>query len=546
MDSSSDALKLNQIISYLQNLESRVSRLEDQLNIQGLPSKDEDKLTPIIQTNISNRADSLEDEIGQYWFAKVGIVVLSIGIIFLLAFPHQSLPPVLPSLAGYVIVGILFWLAKYLRTSFQFLSQYLFGSALLLLYFATMRLHFWCIDPPIKDAAIITTLLAVVTVIHLYVSYKKESVYLNSIGITLACITTLISNNPYSIFFILIFLSLLIVHLQIKYEWNGFFIYGISLVFLTELFWFLNNPFMGNELVLTGQSYFSLAALLILAVIFSMGNYFRTKNETENWSVIVSTIVNCFWFYTLFLVISILKYKEALGILNLSTSLIFLVLSAMFWTKEKSKYSTFFYSILAYSALSVAIIAQFPQPDFFVWLCWQSLIVVTTALWFRSKIIIVANFAMYLIIFFSYLILTDKIGTTTLSFGLVALITARIMNWQKDRLDLKTENMRTAYLASAFFIFPYALYHIFPKDYVGISWTVVAIIYYVLSAVLKNKKYRWMALLTFLITVLYMLFIGTTNLEPTYRIISFLVLGLVLLAISIIYGKVKSKNVSTS
>ena len=36
MDSSSDALKIDQIISYLQNLESRVSRLEDQLNDHGI------------------------------------------------------------------------------------------------------------------------------------------------------------------------------------------------------------------------------------------------------------------------------------------------------------------------------------------------------------------------------------------------------------------------------------------------------------------------------------------------------------------------------
>jgi hypothetical protein len=240
------------------------------------------------------------------------------------------------------------------------------------------------------------------------------------------------------------------------------------------------------------------------------------------------------------------KHKDALAIFHLTSSFIFLIMATLYWIKSESKFSTFFYSIAGYTALSVAIVAQFPKPDFFVWLCWQSLLVVSTALWFRSKIIIVANFVMYLIIFISYLIVAGTIGTVSLSFGLVALITARILNWQKNRLDLKTEIMRLSYLSAAFFIFPYALYHIVPKDYVSLSWTIVAIIYYVLSVILKNKKYRWMALLTFALTVLYILFVGTSNLDPIYRIVSFIVLGLVLLAISIFYGRVKSKSIVSS
>jgi len=50
-----------------------------------------------------------------------------------------------------------------------------------------------------------------------------------------------------------------------------------------------------------------------------------------------------------------------------------------------------------------------------------------------------------------------------------------------------------------------------------------------------------MSLLTFLLTVLYILFVGTTNFEPVYRIISFMALGVILLGISILYSKVKSK-----
>ncbi|MBA4407597.1 hypothetical protein C0389_10005 [bacterium] len=542
-ESTSDAEKLNQIVSYLKNIEIRVSKLEAHLNIDSDSSEDELSLPSIIPNNLSERADSLENQIGQFWFAKIGIVILSIGIVFLLTFPYQNLPPIFPSLIGFVLVAVLFWLSNYLRTSFQYLSQYVFGGGLLLLYFTTLRLHYFGVVPAVENNLIEIIFLAIVTIVHLYISYRKKSIYLSSIGITLGCITTLISNDSYSVFAFSVLLSLSIVYLRLKHEWNGFYIYGIALIYITTLLWFINNPLLGNNVELRNSSPLAVLSILLLAIIFAFGNFFKDEKESENNNLIVSTILNCFLSYTLFLIFTVTKHKDSLALFHISSSIIYLIIATLYWTKSESKFSTFFYSIAGYTALSVAIVAQFPKPDFFVWLCWQSLLVVSTALWFRSKIIIVANFVMYLLIFISYLFMAGTIGTVTLSFGVVALITARILNWQKDRLDLKTEIMRLSYLAAAFFIFPYALYHIVPKDYVALSWTIVAIIYYVLSVVLKkNKKYRWMALLTFVLTVLYILFVGTSNLNPIYRIVSFIVLGLVLLAVSIFYGRVKSKS----
>jgi uncharacterized membrane protein len=83
-----------------------------------------------------------------------------------------------------------------------------------------------------------------------------------------------------------------------------------------------------------------------------------------------------------------------------------------------------------------------------------------------------------------------------------------------------------------------------PKGYISLSWLGVAIIYYILSITLKNKKYRWMALSTLLLTVTFILIVGIAQLEPVYRIISFIIIGLVLLITSIIYTRVKSKNES--
>jgi hypothetical protein len=159
--------------------------------------------------------------------------------------------------------------------------------------------------------------------------------------------------------------------------------------------------------------------------------------------------------------------------------------------------------MFGYVALSIAIIGQFEKPDYFIWLCWQSLFVVSTAVWFRSKFIIVANFIIYLMMFFGYLIVAESAGGISLSFGIVALISARILNWKKDQLELKTEQMRNAYLLSALFIIPYALYQMFPAGYVSLSWIAIAIIYYFLSIILKNVKYRVLGISLIIVSLVY-------------------------------------------
>jgi hypothetical protein len=131
----------------------------------------------------------------------------------------------------------------------------------------------------------------------------------------------------------------------------------------------------------------------------------------------------------------------------------------------------------------------------------------------------------------------------SVSFGVVALLSARILNWQRDRLELRTDLMRNAYLASALLFLPYALYNSVPPHFVSVSWLILASFYYIASRLLKSRKYRWMALLTTLLTILYVFIMDLTTVDPVVRIVSFLVVGSVLLTISMIYSR-KKQNIA--
>jgi len=170
-------------------------------------------------------------------------------------------------------------------------------------------------------------------------------------------------------------------------------------------------------------------------------------------------------------------------------------------------------------------------------------LVVSMALWFRSKIIVVVNTILYLSILILYMVAADAIGYINLIFAFVAIVSARIMNWQKERLTLQTEMLRNIYLIAAFVSVLYGLYHAVPLQFVSLSWTIAALTYFVLSIILKNAKYRWMAIATFLATVFYLFFIDLAKMAMGFRVIAFIFVAIVLLGVSIYYTK-KLRNKS--
>ena len=521
-----------------------MDQIEARLKLRPGDQEVEESTSSLIPENMSETMDILEFRIGQYWFAKAGIIVLALGIVFLMTFPYQTLPSFFPSLIGYILVAGILTLSYLWRGTLAFISRYLLGGGLILLYFATLRLHFFSDKPVLSNNAFFLALLIIVVLISLIIAAKRKSVYLSSLILTLGYITAVVSENSIILFGILTLFAFVTVYLKLSYKWEGLFIYGIILTYFFHLIWFINNPFLGNRIQLVSSPGINTYFILLYVIIFALGNLLRNREIPENNFVIISTFLNSFGAYSLYFLITITKFSSHQVFSHILASIVFLSLAIIFWMKEKSKFSTFFFAILGYTALSVAIITQFKLPNYFVWLCWQSLLVITTALWFRSKIIVVANFVIFVIIFLAYIMISIHVGLVSISFGLVALLSARIMNWQRHRLELKTELMRNAYLFLAFIAIPYALYHSLPGRYISLSWVGVAIFYYLLSLVLKNKKYRWMALFTLLLSILYIFVIGIIKLEPVYRIVSFIVLGIVLIIISITYTKIRAKTES--
>ena len=195
------------------------------------------------------------------------------------------------------------------------------------------------------------------------------------------------------------------------------------------------------------------------------------------------------------------------------------------------------YAIYSFVALSITIGGIYKFPLAFFLLSIQSLLVVSMALWFKSRFIVIMNTLLYVGLLITYMAAAESLTSINFSFALVALITARIMNWKKKRLEIRTELIRNIYLFIGFVMILFSLQKAVPDQFVTLSWALSAMLFFILSVVIKNMKYRWLAIFTIVVTVFYLFIIDLQNIGLGYRIVALLFISIVSLSISIFYTR---------
>lgn len=519
-------------------MEARLSRLENYLQLDAEAAD-----SPPSPEAVRREEDEFEFKVGQNWFAAVGILVLVVGALFTLSLPYAGLPDAAPSLVGYGAAAALFLLARVWRRNFELVAGNLRGAAMALLYFATLRLCFFG-DRHVLSAASAAgqALLVLAVAVNLALAMAWRSPWLSGVALATGYVTALAVGSGWFVLTALAVLAAVTVIAGRRRGWPGFTLLGIAFTYSTYLLWAIGDPLLGRPFAVVAGPPASLALLLACASILAAGSWGQRPRGSEDAIANLGSLFNCGAAYALFLLHSLVSFAPIFVAANGAASLVFLAIAVAFWVRDRSRVATFMYAMTAYLALSFAIIRAAEVPQVFIWLSLQSVVVVATAIWFQSRFIIVANFLIYAAIVIAYMALTRVETGISLAFGLVALGTARLLNWQRDRLELKTELMRNAYLVSALVVFPYALYHLVPGAYVGLAWVGVALLYYGMNLIVRNRKYRWMGHATLLFTALYLLVVGINRLEPLHRNLSFLVLGTVLLVVSLIFTRLRARG----
>lgn len=529
-------------------LDERLARLERHIGVAATATNVSDDAAP--QTSVEEiespeavpAGPGLESEIGEFWLSRVGVVALIVGLAFLVTYPFAGFPAFMPSVIGYVAVVALFWLARLWKNSHAETARILFSGALFLLFFATLRLHFFSASPAVESRAFVLVLVGAVLVVQMIVAVRRASELTAMLVTILGIAAGMVSQIPEIGFATLVVAAGVSVWLYRSRHWWQLGLLTLVLVYASHLQWLLGNPAGGNAMRGLTESHANLAFLAVAGALLVATGLTRPQEDEPAFLRIVRSFGNGAGLLMLGLLNVRMFHLGQPPWVQLGLAAGFLVAATAYWWHHRGRYGTAVYACFGYLALSAGIMAWFPAPQVYSWLAWQSLLVAATAVLFCSKIIIVTNLFIFGGIYVAYFVMAPASGGVNLSFALVALLIARILNWQKERLAIHTELMRNTYLAAATVIIPYGLYHTVPKSLVSTSWLLAAVCYFAASIFLESKKYRWMGITTIFATIGYVFIIDLSQLQPAYRIVSFLILGVVLIVFSLFYARQRKRD----
>jgi len=337
-------------------------------------------------------------------------------------------------------------------------------------------------------------------------------------------------------------LSAVAVYLGVQRGWRSLLNVSIVLAYASHLVWLLNNPVAGHPVQAVNEHQYNLVYLFLYAAIFSLPALLNGRLAVNDVSSVSTIFLNCGGLGFLMFLAVLSHFQKEYPAISIGVFGLFLASSIALWIRSSQPLGPAIYASFGFMALSIAIYGYAPMPGSFLWLSLQSLLVLSIALWYRSKVLIVVNSFIYVGILLAYFVLSPSSHPVNFSFALVALASARVMNWQKERLTLRTEMLRNLYLIIAFALIFYALYRSMPAQYVTLSWTLTGVGYFLLSYLLRSAKYRSMAISAMLLTVVYLFVVDLASLDPRFRVAAFLFLGLMAVMVSLYYTRIRKPS----
>jgi hypothetical protein len=539
-------IEMKGIEERLHSIEMRLNRMEavlDTADHNNSYTYDENSQLSYQATaaEMEEEEKGLELRIGRFGLAWLGNIVLLFGIIFLFQYLMNLGQSIISFVICYLLAAAIFFLAKYLKKSNTHLAFMFKMNGQILLFYITMRLHFFSDAPMIGQKSIGVLLLLLVVTYQAYWAIRNKSQSLSVISVLFALATALITDSTH---FMLPLVTLTVIastYYYYRFKWEPLFFATMVLAYLSFFLWLFGNPFIGHKMVMVSEHHFGIIYLFAIGACYSAVLLLRQKESSSDGFFIGVTFTNGI-FFTLLLLLVVMRffsndYVTLFSVITISC----LIYSTILYARSDWNFASAYYALYGYMAMSIALYGLFGFPKIYLLLSLQSLVVVTMALWFRNRLIVIMNSLLFLTILFVYLISSKSIDSVNFSFALIALVSARIINWQKSRLKIETDMMRNLYMLEGFVMILLALFHAVPKHFITLSWTMAALLYFLLSILLKNVKYRYMALGTMICAAFYLFIVDLAKIELIYRVLALLFLSAISIGISMYYSN-RAKN----
>jgi hypothetical protein len=539
-------LTMKELADRFNSLDERLNRIEAQLAAGA-------KMSNPIRVGTSSSADEQEldfanplseSKVFEHGLAWIGSAVLLLGMMFTMLFVHNAFGGITAFVLGISSAALTFFLSGLLKKSLSYMAFMFTICAHLLIYYALLRLHFFTENPVLTNLWMTILLMLGSVAILFYKADGAKSQLMGFIAYFLLILTALLTDQTQVTLTLFVVATAAVIYFLNRNGWDTLLILSTFMVYIGHTLWLIGNPLMGHQVgaVLTPQ--FNLFYLFLYGAIYSVVPFLKQNGKISAEVCNATIILNSIAFSVLLMLIVLTFYTKSYIFIFLGISIGCLLYAIVLNYNVDSRFDSFFYVNFGFMALSIAVYGYSDLPGSFLFLAWQSMVVLAIAIWFRSNLIVLMNTALFTTILIAYLIFSKSIDSYNISFTLIAIASARILNWQQNRLELKTGSIRTFYLVITFFVMLYTLYNAVAIDYVTISWGLAAVAYMIMSAILRNVKYRWLAFLTLLAAVVHLFMFDISKMGVGYRIVAFIFVGLTILGVSFYYTK-KLKSIKT-
>ncbi|MCK4853648.1 MAG: hypothetical protein KAT31_05290 [Bacteroidales bacterium] len=533
---------IEKLLNQYDTLEKRISLIEARLGAADILIKKQMEEDQEFDIPSGIGAD-IEVRIGSHGLAWLGNIVLIFGIMFLMTYAQNLGYSLLPSILGYLLAGSIFMVAHKIRKSLSHLDFMLNFSGYILAFYVTLRLYFFTPDPVISQFGVGLAIILILIASLIGFAIRKKSEFLATLAIIFLVATALFSGVTHVTLALLVSAAAASAFLFLWKEWRHLLMVSLFLVYISHLIWLMGNPILGNPLGVVDLHQNNLYYLFAYVSIYAFMTLAPGKESIPERFYLSLVIWNAISFMLLVLMVVLAFYEESYAGIFALITIICLAYSVVLYMRRTREFIPALFACFGFMAMSVSVYGYTGLPNAHLLLALQSLLVMSMALWFRSKIIVVVNTILYVMILLIYMIAYPSVDSINIVFALVALASARILNWKKQRLTLRTEVLRNLYLIGAFFMVLYSLQQVVPAQYVTLSWTLAAVGYLVLNIILHNIKYRWMAIFTFIATAIYLFVVDLASLQVGYRVLAFMFLAIISLATSVYYTKrLRKKN----
>jgi len=195
-----------------------------------------ERVVPLQETP---RKGDIETDLGKFWLNKIGIVIFSLGIAFLLMYSFARFGPVAKICAGYMIALALF-IGGVKLERLEVYSNYgkvLLGGAWAIAYFTTYAMHHFEASRLIESELIDLYLLALVAYGMIVHSLRYKSEALTAMALLIGYVTCALGNVGYFTLASAGILAVVCLVVVYKMRWVRFIFLGILLTYMTHAVW---------------------------------------------------------------------------------------------------------------------------------------------------------------------------------------------------------------------------------------------------------------------------------------------------------------------